>query len=190
MRFSGIKTKLFAAILIIAICVSSIVGSTFALFTNNIEDGTIGINATTGRVQVDIVDEDKNSLIGDVLEFQSPGGNPVYFEPGATYYTQAFNVLNRGTVPVNFHMFVSVDERVENKDFTDAFELWITTDITSRDSEVKLKEYKSRLEIGQESATYYLVVKMKPTRGNGFQNKAYRGIGVTVYAIQGNADLE
>jgi hypothetical protein len=87
-------------------------------------------------------------------------------------------------------MFVSVDERVENKDFTDAFELWITTDITSRDSEVKLKEYKSRLEIGQESATYYLVVKMKPTIGNGFQNKAYRGIGVTVYAIQGNADLE
>ncbi len=189
MKLSEIKTKIFAAVLIIALCFSSIIGSTFALFTNNLEDGTIGINATSGRVSIDIVDDDKNSLVGDVLQFQTRGTGFIYFEPGATYYTQGFTVLNRGSIPVNIHMFVSVDERVENKDFHDAFELWITTDTTKRESEVQMRDFKGSLGVGKETDTYYLVVRMKPNAGNAFQNKAYRGIGVTVYAIQGNVNI-
>ena len=189
MKASGLKTKIVAAILIILLCMSSIVGSTFALFTNNMEDGTIGINATTGRVSVDIIDENKKSLVGDVLDFQTYGQGVIYFEPGATYHTQAFTVINNGNLPVNIHMFVSVDERVGNKDFYDAFELWITTDVTKRESQVRLRDYVGRLDVGKETDTYYLVVKMKPDAGNTFKNKAYRGIGVTVYAIQGNANI-
>jgi hypothetical protein len=37
------------------------------------------------------------------------------------------------------------------------------------------------------STTYYLYIKMKETIGNDFQNKVYTGIGITVYAVQGNA---
>ena len=40
------------------------------------------------------------------------------------------------------------------------------------------------------SETYYLVIRMKETAGNEFQNKTYTGIGITVYAVQGNAPIE
>ena len=53
-----------------------------------------------------------------------------------------------------------------------------------------MTDFTGNLAVGQESATYYLVIRMKENAGNEFQDQAYSGIGVTVYAIQGNVELE
>lgn len=180
-------------ILAIILAVISATGSTLALFTSSEEDGTIGVNVTSGRVNVDIVNTKGDSLVGNVLHLVPKDGRDeedVYFEPGATFYTEGFRVSNIGTSPVNFRIYVSEDKQLDMTEFEKAFDLRITTDPSSRTVEKPLTDFTGNLAVGQESATYYLVIRMKENAGNEFQDQAYSGIGVTVYAIQGNVELE
>ena len=71
--------------------------------------------------------------------------------------------------------------------FDEAFELWIVKEGKDFLTADKLTEFKeSGLAVGESSETYYLFVRMKESAGNEFQGKTYTGIGVTVYAVQGN----
>lgn len=191
MQYRKDKKRENIVFLIITILLSliAIVGLTYALFTSGGEDGKIGINVTSGKIQMDIVDGEQNSLVGDVLDFVTDDENKkIYFEPGATYCTEGFQVKNIGNIPVDFHMYISNDDNVDMKAFEEAFEFYITTTPQSLDAAEKLTSFTGRLEVEQSSDTYYLVVKMKESAGNEFQNKTYTGIGVTVYAVQGNVE--
>ncbi len=183
-------TTIIILIIIILLLLSTVVGLTFALFTSGGEDGKIGVNVTSGECKIDIVDTEDKSLVGDVLDFVvAEEKEKVYFEPGVTYYTEGFEVKNIGNIPVNFRVFISEDEINDRYEFQEAFELWITKDVSNLQTAEKLTEFTGRLEVDQTSETYYLVIRMKETAGNEFQNKTYTGIGVTVYAVQGNVDI-
>ena len=186
------KNKLIAAVLVISLCLSSLIGSTFALFTSSLEDGTIGVVTTSGDVEVAIVDaQTGKSLIGESLEFMTTSDRKVVlFEPGATFFTQGFKVENVGNIPINFHLSVSRDRNIDYTEFNKAFEVWISTSITDTSAAEPIKDFVGRLEVGKKTETvYYLFIKMKENAGNEFQDKEYRGIGVTVYAVQGNVKL-
>ena len=183
----------YLAVLIILLCLTSLVGATYALFTSNLNDGTIGIVTTAGDIEVDIVDAvEDNSLVGEVLQFQTTASNRLpLFEPGAMFYTQAFRVKNTGNIPINFRLAISEDADIGTEEFNEAFEVWISTSPTGISAEAKkITSFTGKLEVGQSSVPYYLFVKMKETAGNEFQGKKYTGIGVTVFAIQGNATIK
>ena len=179
--------------MVILLCVVCLTGATLALFTSNLNDGTIGIVTTTGSVKVDIVDTspENATLVGRVLEFRtSSEQKEILFEPGATFYTQGFQVKNMGNIPINFRLSVSEDEKLDMDEFKEAFEIWISKDPSNPDSGEQLTTFEGRLEAyGDCSETYYLFIKMKQEAGNEFQGKSYKGIGVTVYAVQGNAEI-
>ncbi len=185
-----VNSSLIAAIIVL-VCLISVVGITYLILSqSNKNDGSIGVNVTTGKVQVDIIDEKETSLIGDVLDFVSPSGaENVYFEPGATYYTQGFCVQNKGNIAINYRIYISDDEDVSREEFEKAFEFYITTDPFLKTDD-KLIEFVGDLEAGERSTVYYLVVKMQETAGNDFQDKTYKGIGITVYATQRDANDE
>ena len=184
------KTTIIILIIIILILLATIVGLTYALFTSGGDDGKIGINVTSGECKIDIVSTEDKSLVGDVLDFvTAEKKEKIYFEPGATYYTEGFEVKNVGNIPVNFRVYISEDEENDRYDFEEAFELWITKDTADIENAEKLTSFTGRLEVDQTSETYYLVIRMKESAGNEFQNKTYTGIGVTVYAVQGNVDI-
>ena len=171
-KLNEVTKKLVVAIIAIVLSLTSIVGATFALFTNNPDDGKIGVNVTSGRVKVDIVNEAQQSIVGDVLRFKNLHGNgEVEFEPGAVYLTQGFMVKNTGSLPINFRMYLSDDDSVNRAEFEKAFDFYITTDISKRDSDVKLTEFKDSLAVDGVTEVFYLVVKMKTTAGNEFQKK-------------------
>ena len=184
------KQALIFAALIILVCLVCLSGATFALFSNT-SDGTIGIVTTSGSVDIDIVDTSGDSLKDKSLDFITLSGNGDYqFEPGATFYTQGFRVKNKGNNPVNFSLSVSKDDKIDMKEFDEAFDVWIVrADDENFANAERITNFKGRLEVGQSSDTYCLFVKMKETAGNEFQNKSYTGIGVTVYAVQGNVDI-
>ena len=186
-------TALIVAAMVTLLCIVSITGATLALFTSNNTDGTIGINATSGDLSVDIVDvsvENPSSLVGDVLDFITTAEqDEILFEPGAVYYTEGFRVKNNGDIPINFILYISEDDSVAGN-FADAFEVYLTNDPVGRGTMVKLQEFKGRLEVGQSSEVFYLVVRMKDTAGNEFQDKIYTGIGITVCAVQGNVQID
>ena len=178
--------------MVILLCLVSITGATFALFTSTTEDGKIGINTTSGSLKVDIIDASDNptSLVGDVLDFITTSDKQeILFEPGAMYYTEGFRVKNNGSIPMNFILYISEDETV-SEDFSEAFEVWLTNDPTSRSNMVKLQEFNGGLAVGETSDIYYLVFRMKETAGNEFQNRSFTGVGITVCAVQGNGYID
>ena len=192
-RYKSYKQTFIVAALIILLCLVCLTGATFALFTNDPDDGTIGIITTAGDVKVDIIDSSSGeSLVGKVLQFRSSSEErQIIFEPGATFVTRGFKVKNAGNIPVNFRLYVSRDENIDMEEFINAFDVWITKEPTDLKSAERLTEFYGRLEVGQPTdEIYYLVIKMKETAGNQFQGKEYTGIGVTVYAIQGNVEIE
>lgn len=189
------KTFIIAALLIL-LCLVSISGATFALFTSTTEDGKIGINATSGKMKVDIIDaSDKpQSLVGDVLDFITTADKTeVLFEPGATYYTEGFRVKNAGNIDIKYILYISEDAHENGKpveNFSDAFEVWLTTNPKSKDGMVKIQDFSGTLEKEQASDVFYLVFRMKETAGNDFQNRTFTGVGITVCAVQGNGYIK
>ncbi len=191
----NIKSLALAAIIIL-LCLVSITSATFALFTSS-NDGTIGINSTSGDIEVDIIDASDNpsSLVGEVLKFTTSAGElvssetDILFEPGALYYTEGFRVLNKGEIPLNYIAYMSDDEYV-SENFYDVFDVWITSDPTDRNNMETLDKFEGRLGVGDSSDIYYLVFRMKETAGNEFQNKTFTGVGITVCAVQGNVPIE
>ena len=186
-RFGSYKRALIISVVAILLCMVAITGSTLALFTSN--DGKIGINATSGKLKVNIIDASENpeSLVGDVLNLVTTSTNPKgLFEPGAALPTEGFRIRNDGNIPVHFILYISEDEKYDES-FADAFEVWLTNDPSSRSGMVKLNEFEGRLQPDQISDPYYLVFKMKTSAGNEFQNTPFSGVGVTVLAVQGNA---
>ena len=188
-RYQSNKQALIVAALVILLCLVCLTGATLALFTSNIEDGTIGIITTSGNVQVDVVNKEGVSLLKNTLSFVTTR-DEVLFEPGATFYTQPFRVKNAGDVTVNFRIDVSEDKDVDMKAFREAFEIYVATDPTQPASAQNMKDFIGTLKVGAESREYHLVIKMKETAGNEFQNATYEGIGITVYAVQGNVNVE
>ena len=188
--WGGEMKKITMSIAIIFLCLTSVIGTTWALFTSG-NDGKIGINSTSGYIDLDIVDVDGNSLVGDVLDFEtkSDDGEPIYFEPGATFYTQGFTVKNNGNITINYRLYISSDEGENMESFNEAFELWVTDDPNSIGGENKITEFVGTLNPGETGQVQYLVIKMKESAGNDFQGKTYTGIGITVYAVQGNVDM-
>jgi hypothetical protein len=188
------KKSFIIAAMVILLCLSCLTGATLALFTNDPNDGTIGIITTSGDVEIDIVDTAGVTLQNKALAFMTTTGmaedSDILFEPGATFYTQGFRIQNVGDIPVNFTLSVSKDDSIDMAEFDEAFEVWIVKEGDDINAAQKLSSFKvDGLSAGDSSDTYYLVIKMKESVGNEFQNKTYTGIGVTVYAIQGNAKL-
>ena len=195
-RYKSHKKAFIMTALVILLCLVCLTGATLALFTSDPNDGTIGIITTSGDVEIDIVDTSGATLQNRALEFITASGTPtdsgnVLFEPGATFRTQGFRVKNTGDIPVNFSLSVSKDDKIDMEEFDKAFEIWI---VRENDEDFKNAEritnFKGRLEVGESSEKYCLVIKMKETVGNEFQGKTYSGIGVTVYAVQGNATID
>ena len=196
-RYQSNMRAIVIAALTILVCLVCLTGATLALFTSDEEDGKIGIITTAGDVAVDIVDAEdgKTSLVGEVLQFQLTAENrEVKFEPGATFYTQGFQVKNVGTVPVNFRLYISRDEEIEEaytmEEFLSAFDIWIATTKNKHAAPQSLNEFTGSLSVDANTETYYLFVKMKEDAGNTFQGRSYEGIGITVYAVQGNVSVE
>ena len=200
-RYKSNKSAFLIAALIILLCLIGLAGSTLAIFTDR-DAGSIGVVATSGDFKVDIIDtsEEGKSLVGEVLQFQtSSERKEVVFEPGATFFTQGFKIKNDGDIPINFRISLNdhdddaatAEERLTTEDFLKAFDVWISTRPTLDAQVQTMPKFLGRLEADSVSTdTYYLFVRMKETASNDFQNKEYAGIGVTVYAVQGNVDIE
>ena len=187
--------QLNIAALILLLCIANLTGSTYALFTSSTKEGSIGVTTTSGDVEVKIVDEGNNSLEGRALQFFTTSETPVLFEPGTTFYTQGFKIMNAGNIPVNFRISVNYGNMSEADriEFEKAFEIGITTDPTRQTDAEPTDKFVGSLDVSGDDAssqTYHLIIRMKETVGNEFQGAKYEGIGITVYAVQANAALK
>lgn len=207
--------KIAIAILIIVLCIVALTGTTVALFTNG-DDGVIGINVTGGDIKIDIIGQGSGS--GQTLETLSLRGKTLRFivndvpvedenllwEPGAVYYTEPFAVVNCGDIAINYIIYIDCTEKDEKK--LNAFEFYIVSatelaqmtreEIKSLSGVEEMQKHEGYLEAPEEgeewrTGEYYrLVVRMKDDLGNEYGNFQWLdAVGITVYAVQGNVDI-
>ena len=187
------RKTIIMSLIVVFICIFCLTGATFALFTNDLKDGTIGVTTTSGNVRVDIIDtniEKPSSLVGKPLQFQTtPKNKIIYFEPGSIYYTQGFRIKNSGDISIKYRLYVSEDEQLNMIEFLKAFEIWITDDLENFENAKLVDFFEGELDAKDCSKPYYLFIKMKESATNEFQGAKFNGIGITVFAVQGNGSI-
>ena len=179
------KRALLTSVMALVMCVVMLVGTTFAWFTDTASTAVNKIVA--GNLDVDIVDENNNSLDGESLSFKDVNNNTdILWEPGATFFTQGFKIVNKGNLALKYKVVVS--GTTGDAKLLKAIEFDVVTEKTKEATEA-LAEKGNLLPNGAsapeaENVYYYLRGHMKEEAGNEYKNLTLDGISITVYATQ------
>ena len=187
------KRALLTSVTALVMCVVMLAGTTFAWFTDTASTGVNKIQA--GNLDVDIVGEDGKTLDGKTLSFKNVNNKTdILWEPGATFFTQGFQIVNKGNLALKYKVVVS--GTTGDAKLLEAIDFAVVTDNTKTDAEaVSFAEEGKLLNKGDtapESAAtdtgakayYYLRGHMKEEAGNEYKNLTMDGISITVYATQ------
>ena len=209
------KKAFIGAVLALVICFTMLVGSTLAWFTDS---ASVGIQTiTTGTLNLTVEDglaDDANTWEGQMLTWQKQNaapGDPVWWEPGATYQTEEFYIKNEGNLNLKFK--IALDEFTGDVDLVNV----LTFDIIADASQIKfntgavsvgtsgefdlLEGYTvDTIFYGEQTFNEYVlepntyvgplrvVAHMAESAGNEYMNKALTGIGFTILATQATGD--
>ena len=174
------RRALLGAVLSLIICVSMLVGTTFAWFTdtastavNSVQSGTLDI-----ELQYQKADGSWANAEGITLSFKKAANAPAYeqilWEPGCTYELPAVKVVNKGNLAVKYEIAISgIDGDAKLNEVID----WTYNGETTLNAEGTLLADK-------ESDPIVIKGHMQETAGNEYQNLTIDGIAITVYATQ------
>ena len=187
MKKNTTKRSLLASVLALAMCVTMLVGTTFAWFTDSASTSVNRIQA--GTLNVDIVDESGDSLDGKSLSFRNVAGETnIFWEPGATFFTQGFKIVNEGDLALKYKVVVS--GLTGDAKLLEAIDFAFVTDSTKKDADaVSFAEEGQLLTKGASAPAdnavyYYLRGHMKEDANNDYQGLTLEGVSITVYATQ------
>ena len=179
------KRALLTSVMALVMCVVMLVGTTFAWFTDTASTGVNKIVA--GNLDVDIVDENGDSLDGGTLSFvNKENQSNILWEPGATFFTQGFKIVNKGNLALKYKVVVS--GTTGDAKLLKAIEFDVVTEKTKEATEALAEEGNLLLNGASapeaENVYYYLRGHMKEEAGNEYKNLTLDGISITVYATQ------
>lgn len=182
------KRALLTSVLSIALCLSMLIGTTFAWFTDTASTAVNKIQA--GTLDVDIVDAAGNTLNGKTLYFRDKDQNTnILWEPGATFNLDTFRIVNKGNLALKYKVVISgIDGSAE---------LLNVINFTVKKGEeapVELAGWEGVLlpegaapAAGADVKTTGVIAisgKMDEQAGNQYQGLSIDGLGITVYATQ------
>ena len=169
------KRALLGSVMAMVLCLAMLVGATFAWFTDTASTGVNKIQA--GNLDVQLVDENGNSLEGKTLEFKKAAnaaeGEAVLWEPGCTYELPAVYVKNNGKLALKYK--VAITGINGSAKLNEAIEWTINDADLSADHS---------LSAGATSEALTIKGHMKESAGNEYMNESIDGIAITVYATQ------
>lgn len=202
---SKTKKSLVLSCLSMLLCVTMLIGSTFAWFTdtastgvNTIQAGTLDIGLyempESGAFNYAELDN-YTSLEQEKLTFRDKNGNEnILWEPGATFMTQEFIIVNEGNLEAKMTININGMDATDKKlldaidftfeacafgDYKDENALWM-----SLDHPALMYSGEFTLNPHQASSVMRVTAEMKETAGNEYQGLTLDGIGITVQATQ------
>ena len=187
-KSNSTKKALVFALLSTLLCVSMLIGTTFAWFTDTASTAVNKIVSGNLDVKLEYAtawDETGKPTAwadaeGKTLNFRTADNNTnILWEPGCTYKLPELRVVNNGTLALKFKVVISgVDGNtglMKVINFTmNGMELG--TDIS--------------LAKGATSDMLAISAHMDEAAGNEYQNQEITGIGVTVYATQDTVESD
>ena len=171
------KRALLTSVLALLMCVTMLVGATFAWFTDTASTAVNKIQA--GTLDIQLLDESGNSLEGQTLAWQKAAGHEsdeVLWEPGCTYQLQPIVIKNNGNLALKYKIVITGIQG--DAELNNAIE-WT---ITNTSATTALDE--DRPLAAGASDTLTIKGHMKESAGNEYQGLTIDGIGITVFATQ------
>ena len=184
------KRALLTSIMALVMCVVMLVGTTFAWFTDTASTSVNKIEA--GKLDVDMVDANGDSLVGKTLSWQKADAGKsqeVLWEPGATYDLNEFQIVNKGSLALKYEITVNgvkgSSKLLEAIDFT----------ATIGNTTVALDSLKGAIlpstattttgdEVIEKTDLITISGTMKTSAGNEYQGLTIDGVSITVVATQ------
>ena len=186
------KRALLLSVLSMVICVSMLIGSTFAWFTDS---ATANVNTIkSGNLDVELVGAN-GEKITSALKWVAKDGraqDKILWEPGCEYNLESFKIKNAGDLALKYKVVISgltgnatlleaIDFTVKVGDAAPvALEGW---DGKLLPAGAEKTEITQDADIG-ETALITITGTMKTTAGNDYRGLSLEGISITVYATQ------
>ena len=183
------KRALILSLLSMLLCVSMLIGSTYAWFTDT---ATTAVNTIqSGKLDVALEMSTNGGTTwenaeGKTLQFLVDGnlpaeGTQILWEPGCTYELPLLRVVNNGNLALKYKLVITgINGSAKLNEVID----WT---ITLDGADYTVGE-EHRLAAKTEAAVDadVLTVKghMQETAGNDYQDEKIEGVGITVYATQ------
>ena len=175
------KRALLGSVMAMVLCLAMLVGATFAWFTDTASTGVNKIQA--GNLDVQLVDENGNSLEGKTLEFKKAAnaaeGEAVLWEPGCTDELPAVYVKNNGKLALKYKVAIT--------GINGSAKLNEVIDWTINDADLSADH---SLSAGATSEALTIKGHMKESAGNEYMNESIDGIAITVYATQDTVESD
>lgn len=179
MKKSSYRKSIVSSLLVLALSVAMLIGTTYAVFNDKATTGVNEIQA--GTLDVALVDAEGNSLEGDTLSFT---GDSNLFEPDRGYTLETVYIKNNGDLDLKYKIAVT------GIDGSSELGQWIDWSVQVNGSTVNLDEYEATLEANSESVPVVLVGTMKHATPNEVMGLTADGISITVYAKQTTEQAE
>ena len=182
------KLALLTSVLALLMCVTMLVGATFAWFTDTASTAVNKIQA--GTLNVDIVDKNGDSLDGKSLSFKDVNNNTdILWEPGATFNLDSFKIVNKGNLAFKYKVIISgVNGNAKLLEAIDFFvKIGDAEKVALADWDgILLPDGEAATDTMDAGTTSAITISgtMKKEAGNEYQGLSIDGIGITVYATQ------
>lgn len=204
---SKTKKSLLLSCLSMLLCVTMLIGSTFAWFTDNATTGVNTIQAGTLDIGLYEIPADKvfnmselstyTNLENDKLSFRDANGNEnILWEPGATFVTPDFTVVNKGNLAAKAKITINgIDgnnkllEVIKFKmevciyGYGSANEVWDSLETLAPTGEIEIAA-------NQPYTALRITAKMDENAGNEYQGLKLEGVGITVQATQNTVETD
>ena len=192
------KRALVSSALAILMCVTMLIGTTFAWFTDTASTGVNKI--VSGNLKVDIIGADSEDHV-EKLNFtkaattDEEAGAEILWEPGCRYLTEGFRIANNGNLALKWKAEINKDNIVngkvegstiakDGKSLLDVIDFYVVTSTDENAVAVAIENFTGNLAKGAKSGVYYIKGVMKTTAGNDYQDLTLDGITITVVATQ------
>ena len=180
-KSNSTKKALVFALLSTLLCVSMLIGTTFAWFTDTASTAVNKIVA--GNLKVELVKEDGSKLTEALKWVSADEGAEILWEPGCTYNLEGFKVKNSGTLALKYKVVISGVNG--NADLLNVLTFTYTVDGAAFDADSEFK-----LAAGATSPVFTISAHMDEAAGNEYKGKELDGIAITVYATQDTVESD
>ena len=210
MKKNTTKRSLLASVLALVMCVTMLVGTTFAWFTDSASTSVNKIEA--GRLNVKLLNEDGQPLAKDYFLQWKTTDSKVLWEPNCTYDLEPFQIMNAGDLALKYKVVLKaskIDKTADGKSLLDVIEWTVKVGgevaTVIKDGAAMKVENVLLADLGAEDGTAIIdgekltanaaakitvTGHMKAEASNDYQGLTIDGFGITVYAAQVNHESD
>ena len=197
------KRALLCSVLSIALCLSMLIGTTFAWFTDTATTAVNKIQAGNLDIELQMKEGDKwVNAEGKTLNWvkaANGASQEILWEPGATYKLPELRVINNGNLALKYKIVISGAKDANAENNKDDLILMNVLDwtysisgnggeaVSNLDTERHLAAKTTNADVFD---TLTIQAKMRETAGNEYQGLAIEGIAITVVATQDTVEYD